>query len=260
VLQTASSELNVVEYELRDGIAWIFLNRPHRLNAVIPQLVSELVESLKRANDEEVKAVVLAGRGASFCAGFDLKQELPERSEWEHRRQIERIHDVTRLIRSSPFAVISSVHGYALGNGCEFALACDFIVAAENAEFGFPEVRWGLSVTGGITALLTQSAGIHVAKNLILLGDRFSAERAHQLGLVSVVTREDALESVTSAFAQEIAARPRDAFARAKRAIDLSVTAALEMASALETEQSIVAGRDRQAKSEIRSFSGGDPL
>lgn len=253
--KSPKSETNMIEYETRDGIVWIWFNRPHRLNAVIPEMVQQLIGCLEQALDQGPGAVVLAGRGAAFCAGYDLKQEQVERKESAHRRQVERLHDVTRLIRRAPFPVIASVHGYALGNGCEFALASDFVIAADNSQFGFPEVSWGLGVTGGGTALLAGSVGIHVAKNLILGGERFSAERAHQLGIVTLTTAADKLEQATTDFALRIADLPRDAFARSKRAIDLSLSSNLESAYALETEQSIVAGRDEVTKSSILEFS-----
>ena len=180
-----------VEYEVDGGVAWVFLNRPHHLNAVIPQLVEELCEALVRSSKDEVGAAVIAGRGRAFCAGFDLKYDRGARSELAHRRQIDRVQDVTRLIRQAPFPVITAVHGYALGNGCEFALAGDLVIATEDAMFGFPEVSYGLSVTGGITELLVRAVGQYRAKELLFFSEQFASGRAKDWGLVNRVVALD---------------------------------------------------------------------
>ncbi|MFD9813356.1 enoyl-CoA hydratase/isomerase family protein [Streptomyces sp. NPDC059080] len=104
------------------------------------------------------------------------------------RARLDRIQDVTRLIRDAPFPVVAAVHGYALGAGCEFALSCDLVVAAEGTRFGFPEVGVGLSVTGGVSRLLTGAVGPIKAKELILLGEHFDAQEARRLGLVTRVS------------------------------------------------------------------------
>jgi len=251
----SSDATRMVEYEIRSGVAWIFLNRPEKLNAVNPQLVIELIESLETASRNNVNAVVLAGRGDAFCSGYDLTQENGIRSEVEHRQQIERLHDVTRIIRMAPFAVVASVHGYALGNGCEFALACDFIVAADDVQFGFPEVQWGLGVTGGLTALLAESVGLHVAKSLILGTKRFSAGYAQELGLVSLITTRGELEDVTAEFAQGIASLPRNAFSRTKRLLNQPSDSALEIACGLETVDAIAAQNDPQTKKHVDYYA-----
>ena len=151
-LPTGNDQL--VTYEASDGIAVVTLNRPRRLNAVVPDLVEQLCAALGRARHDDVGACVLTGAGSSFCAGHDLRHEHEPISEAEDRRRLHRIQDVTRLIRQAPFPVIASVHGYALGAGCEFALCCDLVAASTDTVFGFPEVSVGLGVTGGISRLL----------------------------------------------------------------------------------------------------------
>jgi acyl-CoA synthetase (AMP-forming)/AMP-acid ligase II len=149
----------VVDYELDQSVARIFLNRPHRLNAVVPELTDALVAALGRAEADAARAVVLAGRGRAFCSGHDLKEPVPPETVLQTRRRVDGIQEVTRAIRRFPGPVIAAVHGYALGAGCEFALGCDLVVAAEDAQFGFPEVSVGLSVTGGISRLLPLLVG-----------------------------------------------------------------------------------------------------
>ncbi len=230
----------VVEYECRDGVALIHLNRPERLNAVVPALTDGLVRALTRAADEGAGVVVLAGRGRAFCAGHDLKEPEPVETVPETRARLERIQDVTRLTRRFPGVVIAAVHGYALGAGCEFALACDLVVADENARFGFPEVSVGLSVTGGISRLLPQLVGLAKAKELLLLGERVSAAEAVEMGLISRVAPSGEHEKVALDLAGRIAARPRVAVSLAKRVLDLGLDATLEEALATEVDHALL--------------------
>lgn len=225
---------SVVEYAVEDGVARILLNRPHRLNAVVPELVAELVGALARARAEHVRVAVLAGNGRAFCSGHDLKAETPPLDAVASRERLDRIQEVTREIRRAPFPVIAAVHGYALGAGCEFALGCDLVVAAENARFGFPEVGVGLSVTGGISRLLTAAVGALKAKELILLGEHFYAAEAARLGLVARVVPDGAHEREALKLAVGLAAKPPYALALAKQAIDHGVDGTVEDAFARE--------------------------
>jgi 2-(1,2-epoxy-1,2-dihydrophenyl)acetyl-CoA isomerase len=226
----------VVDYELTESVARIYLNRPHRLNAVVPELTEGLVTALERAGTDGARVIVLAGRGRAFCSGHDLKEELPPETMLTTRLRVERIQDVTRAIRRFPGPVIAAVHGYALGAGCEFALGCDLVVAAEDAQFGFPEVSVGLSVTGGISRLLPLLVGPVRAKELLLLGERFGAARALELGLVNRVTSAGQHEEVAAEIAAQLRDKPALALALAKQALDRGADSALEEAMATETD------------------------
>ena len=226
----------VVDYELDQSIARVYLNRPHRLNAVVPELTAGLIAALQRAGDEEARVVMLAGRGRAFCSGFDLKEPLVRESLLATRRRVDGIQEVTRAIRRFPGPVVAAVHGYALGAGCEFALGCDLVVAGQDAWFGFPEVSVGLSVTGGISRLLPLLVGPMRAKELLLLGERFDAAAAHELGLVNRVAPPGEHERVALELAARLAAQPPLALALAKQALDRGVDCALEEAMAAETD------------------------
>jgi 2-(1,2-epoxy-1,2-dihydrophenyl)acetyl-CoA isomerase len=226
----------VVDYELAESVARIYLNRPHRLNAVVPELTEGLVMALDRAGQDGARVIVLAGRGRAFCSGHDLKEQLPPETMLTTRLRVERIQDVTRAIRRFPGPVIAAVHGYALGAGCEFALGCDLVVAAEDAQFGFPEVSVGLSVTGGISRLLPLLVGPVRAKELLLLGERFGAARAVELGLVNRVTPAGQHEQVARQIAAQLRDKPGLALALAKQALDRGADSALEEAMATETD------------------------
>jgi 2-(1,2-epoxy-1,2-dihydrophenyl)acetyl-CoA isomerase len=226
----------VVEYELDQSVARVYLNRPHRLNAVVPGLTAGLVAALQRAGDEGARVVVLAGRGRAFCSGFDLKEPVQQESVIETRRRVDGIQEVTRAIRRFPGPVVAAVHGYALGAGCEFALGCDLVIAAADAQFGFPEVSVGLSVTGGISRLLPLLVGPIRAKELLLLGDRFDAAAAREMGLVNRVTAAGEHEGAAREVAARLVAQPALALALAKQALDRGADCALEEAMAAETD------------------------
>lgn len=225
-----------VDFELADSVARIYLNRPHRLNAVVPELTEELVAALDRAGQEGARVIVLAGRGRAFCSGHDLKEELPPETVLATRNRVEQIQEVTRAIRRFTGPVVAAVHGYALGAGAEFALGCDLVVAAEDAQFGFPEVSVGLSVTGGISRLLPLLVGPVRAKELLLLGERFGAARALELGLVNRVVPAGQHEQAAGEIAVRLRDQPALSLALAKQALDRGADSALEEAMATETD------------------------
>ena len=226
----------LVTYQLSDRVAVVRLNRPRSLNALTAQMVDELAEALERASVDGAAATVLCGEGRAFCAGHDLHHVQDRAAAEANRRELERIQDVTRLIRRCAHPVIAAVHGYALGAGVEFALGCDLVIAAAGTQFGFPEVEVGLSVTGGITRLLPLAIGLARAKELVLLGGRFPAERALAWGLVNEVVDEVELMPRALAVAERVAALPAASLHGAKSALDAGADAALEAAMQNEIE------------------------
>lgn len=246
--------MTTVEYEEKDNVARIFLNRPERLNAVVPQLVEDLCQALDRANEDRVAAVILAGRGRAFCAGHDLRFEEPPVPDSEKRRRLERMQDVTRKIRQAGHPVIAAVHGYALGAGCEFALTCDIVVAGIGAQFGFPEVGVGLSVTGGFTRTLPLTVGLVRAKELVLLGQYIGAARAQALGLVNFVVSDSDVESHAMQVAEVLRARPRLALSLAKTAIDSGPEGPIEAAFQLEITHAMACLASHEAEAARTDF------
>lgn len=228
-----------VSYVTAGPVALVHLDRPHRLNAVVPALVDGLLLAFERAHADGVRAVVLAGRGRAFCAGHDLKEPAPAEDEAAARVRLQRIQDVTRAIRSLPAPVVAAVHGYALGAGAEFALGCDLVVAAEDARFGFPEVGVGLSVTGGISALLPRTVGLVRAKELLFLGEHLSADEAHRLRLVNRVVPNGSHEQAALEMAQRLAAQPPVALALAKSLLDHGMDSSVPDAFEREVDAAI---------------------
>ncbi|RSM62308.1 enoyl-CoA hydratase [Amycolatopsis sp. WAC 01376] len=243
--------MSTVDYALDDGIALIWLNRPERLNAVVPELVDDLLEALDAAAHSDARAVVLAGRGRAFCAGHDLKEPTPE---GDSRPRLDRLQDVTRRLRGLRQPVIAAVHGYAIGAGAEFAMGCDLILAAEDAVFAFPEVSLGLSVTGAASRLLPLLVGPLKAKELLLLGDRVSGTRAHELGLVNAALPADDLMDTALAWAARIAAHPAAAATMAKRALDSGIDSSLDAALELEVSHALITEHSAEVAASAEAF------
>lgn len=243
-----------VLYAAENEIAVITLNRPHRLNAVTPELVEGLCQSLDRAARDSVGAAVLCGAGRAFCSGHDLKHDAGRVSEAEETRQLQRIQDVTRKIRQAPFPVLASVHGYALGAGCEFALCCDLIIASHDAQFGFPEVGVGLGVTGGISSILPWTVGLAKAKELVLLGERFSAREALELRLINAVTPPGDHLNYALELAGRLRDRPRRALALAKSVLDRGAHSSIDVAFDNEVVNSLALHESPDAVKAVSEF------
>ncbi|RSN23310.1 enoyl-CoA hydratase [Amycolatopsis sp. WAC 04169] len=243
--------MSTVDYALDDGIAVIWLNRPERLNAVVAELVDDLLEALDAAAKSEARAVVLAGRGRAFCAGHDLKEPTPE---GDSRPRLDRLQDVTRRLRGLRQPVIAAVHGYAIGAGAEFAMGCDLILAAEDAMFAFPEVSLGLSVTGAASRLLPLLVGPLKAKELLLLGERVSGAEAHELGLVNATAPADDLMDTALAWAARIAAHPAAAATMAKRALDSGIDSSLDAALELEVSHALITEHSAEVAASSEAF------
>jgi enoyl-CoA hydratase/carnithine racemase len=243
--------MSTVEFAYDDGVALIWLNRPERLNAVVPALVDDLLEALEAAANSGARAVVLAGRGRAFCAGHDLKEPVPD---GDSRARLDRLQDVTRRLRTLPQPVIAAVHGYAIGAGAEFALGCDLILAAEDAVFAFPEVSLGLSVTGAASRLLPMLVGPLKAKELVLLGERVDGKAAHGIGLVNAAVPADELMDRAIAWATKIAGHPAEAATMAKRALDSGLDGTLEGALELEVSHALITEHSAAVKASTEAF------
>ncbi|MFI7117275.1 enoyl-CoA hydratase/isomerase family protein [Amycolatopsis sp. NPDC049868] len=243
--------MSTVDYALDDGIAVIWLNRPERLNAVVAELVDDLLEALDAAAKSDARAVVLAGRGRAFCAGHDLKEPTPE---GDSRPRLDRLQDVTRRLRGLRQPVIAAVHGYAIGAGAEFAMGCDLILAAEDAVFAFPEVSLGLSVTGAASRLLPLLVGPLKAKELLLLGERVSGAEAYELGLVNAALPADDLMDTALAWAAKIAAHPAAAATMAKRALDSGIDSSLDAALELEVSHALITEHSAEVAASAQAF------
>lgn len=240
-----------------DGpIAWVRLNRPERLNAMNAALVAGLTDALDRAEaDPAVRVVILHGEGRAFCSGDDLKDlEAQTASEAETQAWVEAIQHVTDRIMQSRKIVIAAVHGWCVGGALEWVINCDFRLFADDTRWFFPEVSYGLFVTGGVTALLTKQVGPQLAKELIILGERHDARKALEVGIAWRLVPAEALLAEAEKLALTIAERPAEAVADIKRAINEGFHSSLKDAMALETAATVRGFLSPDAQARARNF------
>ena len=213
-------------YETEGPLAWITLNRPDKLNAINSTMVSELKQAMDRAQlNEEVRDILLKGKGRAFSAGFDLEVETgsdltPEQQLAALKEELYSDFDVIMQFWDSPKPTISAVHGYCLGGALEMAVACDLTVAATGCRFGEPEVKIG---SGIVAMLLPFVVGPKRAREMLLTGnDRINSEQAEAWGLVNRVVKLDYLEDEARSLALEIARNDELAVRITKQAINNS--------------------------------------
>jgi enoyl-CoA hydratase len=198
----------VVLYERRGPAAWITLNRPDKLNALSVELVAQLREAIRQAAaDDDVKVAVVTGAGRAFSAGFDLSEEAAARIEGaeQWRRVLEEDVELTLELWSLPKPTIAAVRGWCLAGGCDLAMACDLIVAADDARFGEPEIRYG---SGPVTMLMPFLLGQKKTNELLFTGDAIDAREAERIGLVNHVVAGDELEAAVGELVRKIAPTP----------------------------------------------------
>jgi enoyl-CoA hydratase/carnithine racemase len=230
-------EYQTIEVTLGDdGVALVELNRPDVLNAVNMAMFADLPRVFADlGNEPGVSVIVLAGRGRAFSVGADMK-ERPTMSIEDVRRRRQLAPTVFGSMSRCSQPVIAAVAGYALGGGCELALACDLIVAEESAVFALPETTLGVIPGGGATQRLPRLIGLSRAKDLILSGRRFSAADAERWGMVNHLAPDGAGVARAQELARELAANGPVALVQAKRALDASQSLDLESGLRFEAE------------------------
>ena len=197
-----------VSVKIDSHVADVRLNRPDKLNALSYELVRQLRAELRRvAEDDDVKVVVLTGAGRAFSAGYDLSEEADSQVEGADRWRRILADDVelTLELWALPKPTIAAVHGWCLAGGCELAMACDLIVAAEDAHFGEPEIRYG---SGPVTLLMPFLLGQKKTNELLFTGDAIDAVDAERIGLVNRVVARDALDDAVEELVRKIAPTP----------------------------------------------------
>lgn len=219
-------------------------------------LVEDLTRALDDANaDQIIRVIILHGEGRAFCSGDDLKDiDAQTGSEATTRAWVEAIQRITLQIMQSDKIVIAAVHGWCVGGALEWAINCDFSLFAGNTRWFFPEVSYGLFVTGGVTALLTKQVGPQIAKELMILGDRYDADMALKLGIAWKLVPEKDLLSEARKLAETIIKRPKAAVADIKRAINLGFHSSLEDAMAVETEATVRGFLSPDAQARVKEF------
>lgn len=219
--------------EIADGIAVITYNRPHKLNAMTPEMATKMREAVETCNtSDNVRAVVLTGTGKAFCAGSDISELDRYETAWDFRNRPEYCDALRSLLKPS----IAAINGYAFGGGLEMALSCDIRIAADGAKLAAPEIKLGWIGGGGMTALLAQSIGPSNAAMMIMTGDPVSSTQALEWGLVSEVVAPEDLMSRARGIAKTIASRAPIAAETARENLVAAFNMPLERAIAYERD------------------------
>ena len=211
-----------LNYTKEDGVALIQFNRPQQLNAMNRDFMDEIVTSLESANaDDEVKVIIITGSGRAFMSGSDIKKYAAQTDE-EFDSFQKRGKDIYFNCERNKKPVIAAVNGYALGGGFEICLSCDLIVASKSASFGLPEVNIGLVPGGGGTQRLITRVGITRAKEMLMFGGRYPADKLLDWGVVNYVVEDDELIPYAKEIAAKLCRRSAAALTELKRLALLS--------------------------------------
>lgn len=259
----ATDDMSVVTYDLTDGIATLTLNRPEARNAMNAETIEALCNHLeKAAADDSVRVVVLASEGDVFCGGGDVKAlaELTDEDATPVRRReyiTDGVHRPIRALTDLEKPVVCRMDGDAIGAGANLALACDMIVATEEARLiqGFKNV--GLAVDCGGSYLLTRKTSLSTAMELVMTGRPVSGEEAEELGLVNYAVPEARLEEKLDELVDQLRDAPTSAIGLSKRLLYEGTNASLEEALENEAEANAILGASEDHAEGIAAFREG---
>ena len=254
-----SAEL--IELQIQSGIATVCLNRPEKRNALNDELRSQLIAALERvAADQEVRALILTGKGKGFCAGGDLaameqRMHAPAGevgfNGW--RRQ-QRVHYTQSLLHTLPIPTIAAVNGAAAGLGADTALACDFVIASSAASFTWSYINRGLIPDGGGMYLLPRRVGLAKAKELIFGGRRVDADEALRLGIADRLSTPEALLADAQAWADEMSRGSRTALALGKTILNQSFELAADQVFAQGSQAQGICYTSTEHRESVMAF------
>lgn len=229
-------DYNNLILEKEENIAVLYLNRPQALNALNDELLGEITLAVDEiARDDEVKVLIITGAGKAFAAGADIKS-MQTLNAIEGRKLGKLGQDTFMAIDKLEKPVIAAINGFALGGGCEIAMAADIRLASHKAKFGQPEVGLGITPGFGGTQRLPRLVGEGIAKELILTGSMINAEEAYRIGLVNHVYPEEELMAEAKKLAVKIAANAPVAVSLSKVAINKGAQADINTAMDIEAD------------------------
>jgi len=241
--------------EIADKIAVLKINRPDVLNAVNVETILEIEAAMHELNDnKDVRVVIITGEGKSFVSGSDISR-LAQMDSLAAREYSQIGQRVLSFIENMEKPVIAAVNGYALGSGCEIAMACDIRIASDKAKFGQPEVKLGLIPGHAGTQRLARLVGVGRAKELIFTGDLIDANESLRIGLVNkVVVPEVLLEEARNIARKIIENAGPNAVKIAKTAINRGIDANLTTANSYEMEAFSILFSTEEAKEGMKAF------
>lgn len=256
--------MSFVNYEVKDMVGIITINRPQALNALNSQVLSDLEAVIDAVNPDEVRAIILTGAGEkSFVAGADIA-EMSHLTKAQGKAFGTKGVDVFRKLELLPVPVIAAVNGFALGGGCELSLSCDIRICSENAMFGQPEVGLGITPGFGGTQRLARTIGVGKAKEMIYSARNIKADEAMRIGLVNAVYPLEELMPQAMKLAAKIASNAPIAVRACKEAINyglqVDIDSALRIEEALfgscfETEDQIAGMEAFLSKTKVEKYN-----
>jgi len=243
-------------FAVEGGVAEIRFNRPHRLNAVTAQLYAEFNAALTEAEqDRDSRVVMITGEGRAFCVGADLKEHKAGRTPFDRRQYLQGEQVVCKRLLQMKKPVVAAVNGFALGAGAELALASDFLLMADNAQIGLPEVSIGNFLGGGVTWLLPRLVGLAKARELVFLGERIGGEEAVRIGLANRVFPAEGFVDAAREFALRVASKAPFSMQLAKEQLNMSAERTLEACLIAELEGMMFVGTTRDWQEGVDAFA-----
>jgi 2-(1,2-epoxy-1,2-dihydrophenyl)acetyl-CoA isomerase len=248
-----------LQVEPRGSVTVITLNRPTALNAFNVQMGNELKAAVNHAVEEGARALVVTGAGRAFSAGGDLR-EMQRIAEQEGRleaffdKPLRLLNDCVLALRKAPVPIIAAVNGPAFGAGCNFALACDLVIAGESASFSQAFVNIGLSPDCGGTFILPRLIGFKRATYLFMTGERVDAKRAEQMGMINAVVPDDELMNEALKLAERLANGPTAAMARIKELMETTANNDYDCQLDNEHRAQLLSGQTGDFKEGVAAF------
>lgn len=228
--------MNYILLNKDENIGILTINRPKALNALNSEVLDELNKAIDQViEDDNIHILIITGEGKAFVAGADIGQ-MKDMDVFEAREFAKKGLSIFRKIELMEKPVIAAVNGYALGGGCELAMACDIRIASDKAKFGQPEVGLGITPGFGGTQRLARIVGIPKAKELIFTGETINAEEALRIGLVNKVVAAESLMEEALTMARKIASKGQLAVRYSKVAINRGIETDIETGLAMERE------------------------
>lgn len=238
-----------------DGVRTISLNRPHAMNAMNRLLINEISVAFDDANrDPETRAIIFTGKGRAFCAGDDRHEHVHPDNEEEARAVVDAIQRATVSIVMGAKPVVGAINGWAVGGGFEWAINCDFPIWAESARAFFPEVSLNLFVTGAVTSILPNIVGPIKAREMLFLGNRYTAAELKEIGVAWKVVPDVELLAEAEAVAKQLAALPTLSTRAMKRVLNQAISGGLQHALSLETEATVAGFLDPETTRLLKDF------
>ncbi|HQQ82828.1 MAG TPA: enoyl-CoA hydratase-related protein [Cyclobacteriaceae bacterium] len=244
-----------ISYEVQNGVATITLNRPEVYNALNDEITYELQDAWKAvAKDQAVRAVVLTGAGKAFCSGQDLKAASADKNRSFMQSLHKRYNPIIRAMRSLPKPIVCRLNGVGAGAGCSMALACDIIVASEEATLIEVFVNIGLVPDSGSSYFLPRLVGMAKAFELCAMGNKVKASEALAMGLVNKVVPADQLDAAVKGYTDYFAAAPTKAIGMIKKMLNKAVTADLDTMLDYEAYCQEIAGSTHDHHEGVQAF------